>query len=146
MKEYDPLSILSGNAWKWLSYDDEKLSISVDYDQYAALFLGNTYSSTVVAIVSRIPSHLKLDGHYGVLWLEAVYENEHNGCLSWEDMQDMMCAIECAEQNLLTIGMPFTEDYKFHGRNKANMKRRNEKLRKMYGLAEKERNDWYEVD
>lgn len=34
--------------------------------------------------------------------------------------------------------MPFTPDYKFHGRNSANMKRRNDKLRRLYNLAEKE--------
>ena len=143
-KEYRPLHILCHNGWKWLFYDKDKLSVSTtECSQYSAEFLGDTYSSTVVAIVSEHTEHLGIDGHYGVLWLEAKYENDRNGCYSWDDMEDMMSAIENAEGNLLMIGMPFTEDYEFHGRNRANMKRRNDKLRRLYGLAEKERNDWY---
>ena len=53
----------------------------------------------------------------------------------------MLRAIELAEDNLLAIGMPFTPDYQFHGRNKANKKRRNDKLRRLYNLEEKERKD-----
>ena len=140
-KTYKPLYILCHNGWKWLRYDKDMISTTTEYDQYAAEFLGSAYSSTVVAIISTIPEHLNLDGHYGVLWLEAVYENERDGCLSWGDMEDMMCAIECAEENLLMCGMPFTPDYCFHGRNKANMKRRNEKLRRLYNLEEKEKHD-----
>lgn len=141
-KRYDTLRILTSNAWKWLCYDEDKLSTANEYTQYAADFLGNSYSSTVVAIISNLPDHLNLDGHYGVLWLEAIYENERNGCLSYDDMEDMQSAIVVAEENLLRIGMPFTPDYRFHGRNKANNKRRNDKLRKMYHLEEKEKKDW----
>lgn len=140
-KRYEPLHILCHNGWKWLCYDKDKISTTTEYDQYSAEFLGNSYSSTVVAIVSNIPEHLILDGHYGVLWLEAVYENERDGCLSWNDMEDMMCAIKNAEENLLMCGMPFIPGYCFHGRNKANMKRRNEKLRRLYNLEEKENHD-----
>lgn len=145
-REYKPLHILGHNGWEWLVYDNDKISVTDDYCQYKAIFLGNLYSSTVVAIVSAHPQDLSLDGHYGVLWLEAKYENDRNGCYSWGDMEDMMSAIENAEENLLMIGMPFTEDYEFHGRNRANKKRRNDKLRRIYALTEKERNDWYEAD
>ena len=141
-KRYDPLRILTGNAWKWLCYDKDKLGTADEFTQYAADFLGNSYSSTVVAIISDIPDHLNLNGHYGVLWLEAIYENIRNGCLSYEDMEDMQSAIVVAEENLLRIGMPFVPDYSFHGRNKAKNKRRNEKLRRMYNLEEKEKAEW----
>ena len=141
MKRYNPLHILCHNGWEWLCYDKDKLSNATEYEQYAAEFLGDSYSSTVVAIVSQRPEHLNLDGCYGVLWLEAIYENDRNG-LSYGDMEDMMSAIENAEGNLLTIGMPFTEGYQFHGRNKANRKRRNDKLRRLYGLKEIEKQDW----
>jgi len=139
---YDPLRILTGNDWKWLRYDKDKLSTTDEYTQYAAEFLGNSYSSTVVAIISDLPDHLIFNGHYGVMWLEAIYENKRNGCLSYEDMNDMQSAIVVAEENLLRIGMPFTPDYRFHGRNKANNRRRNDKLRRMYNLEEKEKADW----
>lgn len=141
-KRYYPLRILTGNAWKWLHYDKDKLSTTDEYTQYAAEFLGNIYSSTVVAIISDQADHLDLNGHYGVLWLEAIYENERNGCFSYGDLEDMQSAIVVAEENLLRIGMPFVPDYIFHGRNKANNKRRNDKLRKMYNLEEKEKADW----
>lgn len=141
-KEYKPLHILCHNGWKWLSYDKDKLSTITEYEQFAAEFLGGNYSSTVVAIVSEYPCHLHLDGHYGVLWLEAVYENKRDGCYSIDDMEDIKQAIINAEENLLMIGMPFTKDYRFHGRNVANKKRRNEKLRKIYDLEAKEEADW----
>ncbi len=142
VEKYRPLHILCCNGWKWLRFDKDKISITTEYEQYAADFLGSAYSSTVVAIVSEYPDHLDLDGHYGVLWLEAVYENERNGCLSWGDMKDMMCAIDNAEENLLMCGMPFVPVYEFHGRNKANKKRKNEKLRKMYDMESIEQKDW----
>ena len=141
-KKYDPLHILCGNGWRWLCYDKDLLSTTTEYTQYAAEFLGRSYRSTVVAIISNIPEHLDLDGHYGVLWLEAVYENEREGCLSYDDMEDMQSAICVAEENLLRIGMPFTPDYEFHSRNKANMRRRNDALRRLYNMDEIEERDY----
>lgn len=137
-KEFNPLHILSRNGWEWLPYEEEYLSTTDTLYQYKAVFLGAGYRSTVVALISDHPDHLKLDGHYGVMWLEAIYECERNGCLSYEDMKDMQQAIIYAEENLLKIGMPFTPNYRFHGKNVANKKRRNEKLRKLYHLAKKE--------
>ena len=142
VKKYDPLHILCGNGWRWLCYEKDLLSTTTEYTQYAADFLGQSYSSTVVAIISNIPEHLNLDGHYGVLWLEAIYENEREGCLSYEDMKDMQSAICVAEENLLRIGMPFTPDYEFHSRNKANMRRRNDALRRLYNMDEIEERDY----
>jgi hypothetical protein len=141
MADFRPLHILGHNGWEWLHYEKDMLSITTDYDQYKAVFLGGVYRSTVVAIVSTYRKHLELDGHYGVLWLEAVYENERDGCYSIDDMEDMIQAIINAEENLLTIGMPFTKDYQFHGKNVANKIRRNNRLRRMYKLDEKEAED-----
>jgi len=136
---FDVLHILTRNGWQWLCYEKDMLSTTTEYTQYKADFLGHSYSSTVVAIISNLPEHLNLDGHYGVLWLEAVYECERDGCLSWGDITDMQQAIIYAEENLLRIGMPFTPDYDFHGRNAANMKRRNSKLRRLYNMDEVEK-------
>lgn len=138
-KPFNTLRIMTGNAWEWLCYDKDKLSEADEYTQYKAVFLGNTYSSTVIAIISDLPDHLQADGHYGVLWLEAIYE--YNRAHTYDELRDMQSAIMIAEKNLLTIGMPFTKDYRFHGRNAANMKRRNERLRRLYNLDEKERMD-----
>ena len=140
-KRFDVLHILSRNGWEWLSYESEYLSTTDTLYQYKAEFLGREYSSTVVALIAAHPDHLNLDGHYGVMWLEAIYECDRDGCLSYHDMKDMQQAIIYAEDNLLKIGMPFTPDYRFHGKNAANKKRRNDKLRRLYNLAEIEQED-----
>ena len=141
MAEYRPLEILSHNGWEWLAYETEELSITHELYQYKTVILGAMYSSTIIALVAQRPDQLKYDGYYGVLWLEARYENERNECYSYDDMTDMQTAIVFAEENLLKIGMPFTPDYHFHGKDVANKKRRNEKLRRLYHLEEKERKD-----
>ena len=141
VKRFDVLHILSRNGWEWLSYESEYLSTTDTLYQYKAEFLGREYSSTVVALIAAHPDHLNLDGHYGVMWLEAIYECDRDGCLSYHDMKDMQQAIIYAEDNLLKIGMPFTPDYRFHGKNTANKKRRNDKLRRLYHLAEIEQED-----
>lgn len=138
-KPFNTLQIMTGNAWEWLCYDKDKLSEADEYTQYKATFLGRTYSSTIIAIISDLPDHLQLDGHYGVLWLEAIYE--YDRAHTYDELADMQSAISIAEQNLLTIGMPFTKDYGFHSKNAANMKRRNEKLRRLYNLDELEERD-----
>ena len=140
-KLYNPLYILSRNGWSWIPHKKDYLSTTDDFHQYKAEILGKWYHSTVVALVSEHKGHLFFDGHYGVMWLEAIYENENSGCLSYDDMEDMQAAIIHAEENLLKIGMPFTKDYKFHGKNAANKARRNEKLHRMYKLTEKEEED-----
>jgi hypothetical protein len=96
------------------------------------------YEVTCYAAVSTHEQQLCLDGHYGVQWLEfeKEFEDQHN---SESDLQDMLYGFELAEANLLRCGVPFTPDYKFHGRNKANMKRRNDALRRKLGLEELEK-------
>lgn len=140
-KPYNPLHILGGNGWKWRHYNTDeviKMDDTEDYFVYTMEFLGE-YHTLVRAVVASHSKHLCVDGHYGVLWLDAV-KYECDPPYSENDLEDMLCALELAEENLLTIGMPFTPDYRFHG-NKANRKRRNDKLRKLYNLEELEKMD-----
>ena len=138
---YNPLHILCHNGWEWHHYNTDwliQMDDCEDYDQYTLTVLGFMYHSTVRAVVSEHPKHLCIDGYYGILWLDvAKYENKPP--YTETALKDMITAIEYAEDNLLKIGMPFTPDYKFHGRDKANKKRRNDKLRKLYNLEELER-------
>lgn len=140
---YNTLHILCENGWEWHHYNSDwliKMDDTEDYFQYTLTVLGKGYHTTVRAVVSAHSKHLVVDGHYGVMWLDAAkYENDP----PYEEhaLEDMLTAIEYAEDNLLKIGMPFVPDYKFHGKNKANKKRRNDKLRKLYGLDELERKD-----
>lgn len=131
-KIYNTLRILSENGWEWDS-DDEREDCFV----YKAKFLG-MYTTTISAFISSNSNHLHHFGNYGVLWLAGEYESDLPYGAS--DMEDMIHAIDLAEKNLLLIGMPFTPDYKFQSNN-GNRRRRNDKLRKMYGLEEKENED-----
>ena len=138
--KYDSLHILCRNGWTWHSYETDpiiKMAASGDdYFVYTNTFLG-LYETKIMAAVSEHSGHLCVDGHYGVLWLATV-EYECNPPHSKNDLEDMMAAIGFAEDHLLKIGMPFTPDYQFSGRNAANKKRRNDKLRKIYNLDEME--------
>ena len=148
MKEYNPLNILCQNGWKWHYHPNDKImqlkgfnSMNDDYDLYTMSFLGN-YKTKILACVSAHEKHLCNDGHYGVLWLEVVkYECKRPYCYS--DLEDMMYALELAEDNLLRIGMPFVPDYDFHGEKAKDKAEVNKALRIMYDLDAKERKAGY---
>ena len=122
------------NGWEW----NQKRSFEEDYDVYKMTFL-MTYKVTIYACISMSSIHLCLDGHYGVLWLEAEYEYDRPHSIG--EIYEMRNAIEAAENNLLLIGIPFTPDHKFLGKNKANKKRRNDALRRKLNLDEQEKVD-----
>lgn len=136
MKKFKPLVILGKNGWQLLAPGRKETQIE-DYSTYKARFIGKNYFSTVYAIVSAYKRDLEVDGHYGILWLEAAYEYNQK-TFTWSDLEDMEEAIRAAEENLLTIGMPFTKTYRFHGEDKIKMESRNEELRRLYNLDELE--------
>lgn len=140
--KYHPLSILCQNGWEWHQYNTDwliKMDDTEDYHQYTLTVLGHSYHTIVRAVVAAHSKHLRCDGHYGVLWLDAAkYEN--NPPYEENALTDMLTAIEYAEDNLLKIGMPFIPDYRWHG-NAYNKRRRNEKLRRLYNLDELEKRD-----
>ena len=127
---------LCGNGWKW-----EKDPRNNEYQTYTLTFLAISYDVTCYAAVSEFPQNLELDGHYGVQWLEFDYEYSHNHKAGESDINDMLYGFELAESNLLRCGVPFTPDYKFHGKNRANMKRKNDAIRRKLNLAELEEKD-----
>lgn len=119
-------------------YSDDELAPSNmdEFECYTMRFLGDFYHTTIRACVATQEKHLCNDGHYGVLWLEAV-EYENGPMYTENDLLDMLSAFEVAEDNLLRIGIPFTPEYQFHG-DKENKKQENEKLREKYQLPELE--------
>ena len=119
------------NGWEWVQSD------SVDFSKFKMKFLC-TYTVTVYAVVSMKPEHLCNDGQYGVLWLDAEYENESP--YSEEDLKNMLEGIHLAEKNLLLIGIPFTENY-FSGKTVKSMVRKNASIRKKLKLEEQESRD-----
>ena len=126
---------LCGNGWKWERDPDNE-----EYETYTLTFLSLMYDVTCYAAVSEYTQNLSYDCHYGVRWLEfeKEYEDQHN---SESDLKDMLYGFELAEDNLLRCGVPFTPDYKFHGKNRANMKRKNDAIRRKLRLAELEEKD-----
>ena len=129
--------VLHNNGWQWLE-DDQS-----DYTTFMLTILV-TYKVNIYARVSMHNKHLQLDGHYGVLWLDAEYEYNDRP-LSYTELDEMLYAIEQAEDNLIRIGMPFTEDYKFHsndGRVRNRLASKNKTLRKKLNLEQQEIEDW----
>lgn len=111
------------------------------FDRFCMTFLCE-YRVTIYAVVSRRPKHLELDGHYGVLWLEAEYENE--GPHTYKELENMQQGISVAETNLHQIDIPFTENYPYHtidGYKKSKMEAKNQTIRRRLNLAMQEKED-----
>ena len=136
------LHLMGNNGWAWQMYDgwaDE------EYYKYKAKFLG-MYSVEVLAVVADNSNHIRVNGHLGVMWLEVAdypdCERDENNGWSFGDLNDMLLGLMLAEENLVRCGVPFTPDYKFHGPNKANMKRRNDATRKRLDMDRWEKEAW----
>lgn len=102
------------------------------------------YQCTVTAHVITDSYQLGINGEYGVMWLNATYEYIDEDGYSWNELDEMQTAIIDAEDNLLKIGIPFEKNYEFHGKNKANKKRRNDALIRKLNIAEKSKKDFEE--
>lgn len=116
------------NGWEDMHTDDDestyKLRIAVCHNNY------------VYAKVSTNKNGYHAHCDYGVEWLEHEYEYADNS-LGYGDIDVILKDMEMAEENLLTLGIPFSADYKFHGKNKANKKRMNAKIRRVWELEVK---------
>lgn len=128
------LHMFGDNGWTWQTYDGWA---DDDFSKYKATFL-NVYHIEVCAVVADHSRHMCIDGHLGVLWLEVTgypdcQRDEVNG-YGYGDLNDMLTGLQLAEENLVRCGIPFTPDYKFHGPNRANMKRRNDATRKWLNM------------
>lgn len=134
-------SIMNNNCWQLHSYHsaDDKI-----YVEYRASFLGRYYRSEIAVLVAENDEGLWECSHYGVVRIEAYYCPKPP--YEWYELQDAQLAIELAEDNLIRIGMPFDPDFEFHGKNKVNKKRRNDALRRKYGLEAKEKKRLAELE
>lgn len=130
--------VFHDNGWQWVQEDSDE-----EYTTFMLTILV-TYDVKIYARVSMHKNHLHLDGHYGVLWLDAEYEY-HDRPLSYTELDEMIYAIQKAEENLVMIGIPFTADYKFHAdTNRANerLTAKNKTLRNRLNLEQQENEDW----
>ena len=131
--------LLNQNGWEWL-YGDHWFER--DTFCFKATFTGY-YKYEILASVACLPDHLWLEGHLGVLWLEVIgtpdetFDQYHGP--SYKDMTHMQECIELAEANLVRCGIPFAPGYRFHGKNRANLRRRNDATRRKMKLDEHEK-------
>lgn len=126
---------LHDNGWKWCM---EERSDSKDRSTFTLTILVE-YNVKIYARVAMNAEHLRVDGHYGVMWLDAEYE--YPMPIEYSEIEQMLYAIEKAEDNLLKIGVPFSNPC-FHGKNVANKIRRNDALRRKLNLDEVEEKDY----
>lgn len=123
----------------WLSPDDNDIyKAHPNLCQYKKTLLANEYDTICIANVCEYADGMILSGEFGILWLECLYP-EVNPPYTYDDIYDMLAALETAEDDLLMIGIPFCAKYKFHGKNAANKKRRNDALRRKYRCDEIEK-------
>lgn len=133
--------VFHSNGWKVV------LTANKDEDQedtYTMTLL-EEYECTVTAHVVTSAMNLKINGEYGVMWINVKYEYQDEDGHSWGELEEMQSAIIDAEENLVRIGIPFESTYEFHGKNRANLKRKNEALIRRLNLkekAEKDRKDY----
>ena len=121
-------TLLACNGWQW----DSQKSYEEDYGYYYAEICGNEYFNVGCwARVSDGAKGVKACGDYGIAWIECdISTYTSRDYLTVRDALEVLHAVENAENNLLRCGVPFTKDYRFHGKNAANKARRNAAMRK----------------
>lgn len=132
--------LLGENGWQW---DSEKSMLDGDGDEYSfygAVIDGFDYAVRCWARVCDGPKSYEVSGDYGVAWIECdLSEYTTREYYGYSDALEIMYAIDHAETNLLKCGIPFTDGYRFHGKNAYNKARRNDAIRRKLGLPVKER-------
>lgn len=130
--------LLGENGWQW---DSEKSYKDGDeYSFYEARINGFEYDVGCWARVSDGPKGYRASGDYGVAWIEcdlSTYTSREY--FTVDDAREIEFAVDHAETNLLKCGIPFTDGYRFHGKNAYNKARRNDAIRRKLGLPARER-------
>lgn len=113
------------NGWFYSKKNTD--STIEDYSVYE-FKLQSEYPCLIRAYIVENKEQMKKYGDYGVLWVEVadvdgISIEEGDLCLGFYDLELMKNALIYAEENLLKIGMPFTERYKFHTKNAIKRKK-----------------------
>lgn len=112
---------------------------SDDFSVYKFTLISDDYECTIHAYISSRFLDMTFDGEMGIEWLELEYEYEQPYTVS--NLKDMLAGIKYAEQNLISIGVPFVKNYRFHQDTNSDNKRLtrlNQKLIKSWRLDELE--------
>lgn len=127
----DSFSLFELNGWK-LNYD--KTSQDNDGSYYYSMDIPIEYITTVTAEFIKDWEGLHICSSLGVIALTATYEYKEN--LLYEEVENIIAALDHAETNLLNNGIPFVKDYKFHGKYKKQKSLKNQRIRKRMHLEE----------
>lgn len=132
-KDFYPgfLYLMGNNGWMWQNDPSEE-----DFNRYSCnIFV--EFEHVIDAVVYEYPKHLDFAGVYGIGWLEwrDYNDRDKSDCgYTFDDLEGMICALEAAEESLVKCGIPFSPNYRFHGPNKANMKRQNDATRRKLNM------------
>ena len=128
----DDFAMFERNGWNYdLKQSEENLFESVFY--YMDIII--EYKTRVTAQFVKEYRGLNIASSFGVVGLYGNYEYTD---MIFGEIEDMLEAMEHAEDNLLNNGIPFIKDYKFHGKNKKQKALKNQRLRKKLHLEEQE--------
>ena len=131
----DSFSLFELNGWK-LNYD--KTSQDNDGSYYYSMDIPIEYITTVTAEFIKDWEGLHICSSLGVIALTATYEYKED--LLYEEVDNIIAALDHAETNLLNNGIPFVKDYKFHGKYKKQKALKNQRIRKRMHIDEIEAN------
>ena len=129
----------------WMPNYDENYEMD-GYGVYEFTLIAQTYESRCFAYISKNKEGIHISGHLGVAFINVEYEYQDRP-YSVSDLEDMLAAINCAEKNLLAIGMPFEDNKNFHGTQEEIEEKikRNTELRKQWNLDEIEKELWEKI-
>ena len=127
----DSFDLFERNGWK-LNYD--KTSQDNDGSYYYCMDIPIEYITTVTAEFIKDWKGFPICNSFGVVALTATYEYKED--LLYEEVEDIIAALDHAETNLLNNGIPFEKDYKFHGKYKKQKALKNQRIRKRMHLEE----------
>ena len=122
--------ILECNGWLW-TMDRE---LSDEFILYQMTF--QTYCRTIVRAYFSKAEIGDEKGDFGICSLDAQSVEDNGPFFERSVIEGILQACDFAEDNLLTIGIPFCKRYYFHSGNIANKNSRNAALRRKFGLDE----------
>ena len=123
------------NGWQ---YDGIKTTSGGHEADYYSLDITIEYTTTVTAEFIKDWKGFPICNSFGVVALTATYEYKED--LLYEEVEDIIAALDHAETNLLNNGIPFVKDYKFHGKYKKQKALKNQRIRKRMHIDEIEAN------
>lgn len=123
----------------WMPNREEAYEMD-GYHVYELTLIAQSYESRCFAYISEDKEGIHISGHLGVAFINVEYEYQDRP-YSIADLEDMIAAINCAEKNLLAIGMPFEDNKTFHGTQEEieEKVKRNTELREKWNLDEIEK-------